>query len=557
MRNSIELLVASVLVAGCGNDYQVVNNNLEAKLQWQQGPSTEIVDCHVFTLDNADPVEVDRLQVNFPSGSHHVHIYRHMDTAMEREEDRVYDCSKGLDWTKWSLLIGAQTKAMDWTLPQGVTIPLEPHQQLLAQVHWLNTTDEAITGEVDLDFHTTEYSEQHLGVVFGVNKRVNVAPASRVRVQDWCQMPEGANLIAMMGHFHERGTEYRVTERQKGETTGQVIYESPNEAAFEFKTWNPMHKVASGAGFEYGCTFTNSSGSPIGWGPDTKTQEHCNMTAYYAPAEKLSTLCLLEPSKLKSVTAQQQTVRAGEGLVFEVELAAVETTEMVITLDASDATVLQVPMSVVVPAGKTRASFTVSALRPGFAEVNASVADATVSSEVRVTGLVISEVFFESAAGGQVGQWIELANQTNKPINLSQYSIGAGKTDYMRTRVELPMYIQPGSCVVVGGPLSDESNHYPYFDLATTLTPSLGLGGAQANGVALFASPMASLNPTSRPIDTVVYGGSNTTLNGPDGQLAPVWPAAMPGGSLVRVAGNVWAKTSTPNPGNCVVYGAH
>src|SRR5262245_64543803 len=187
MRNSIRLLVASVLVAGCGNDYQDINTSIEHRLEWQQAPNSEIVECHVFTLGNTDPVEVDRLRVNFPSGSHHVHIYRHMDTAMEREEDRVYDCSKGLDWTKWSLLIGAQTKSMDWSLPEGTTVPLEAHQQLLAQVHWLNSSPtETINGQIDLSFRTTDVSEQHLGTVFGVNKQIYLAPGQRSRVETWC-----------------------------------------------------------------------------------------------------------------------------------------------------------------------------------------------------------------------------------------------------------------------------------------------------------------------------------------------------------------------------------
>src|SRR5207237_4978784 len=111
-----------VLFAACRNDYQTVEDTIEATLRWHQEPG-EIQDCHVFKLDNASTVEVDRLQIKLPQGSHHVHIYR----TIEPQPDQVYDCFKGIDWTKWSLLIGAQTQSMDWTLPEGTTIPLEPH----------------------------------------------------------------------------------------------------------------------------------------------------------------------------------------------------------------------------------------------------------------------------------------------------------------------------------------------------------------------------------------------------------------------------------------------
>jgi hypothetical protein len=553
MNHVSTLLALTVALQACGNDYQVVEDTIEAKLRWHQEPG-EIQDCHVFKLDNASTVEVDRLQVKFPEGSHHVHLYR----SSEPAADEVYDCFKGIDWTKWSLLIGAQTRSMDWTLPEGTTIPLEPHQQLLAQVHWLNSTNEAIEPEVDLSFHTTEYSEQHLGVLFGVNQRVNVAPGQHARFEDWCPLPDGANLIAMMGHFHQHGSDYRVTERKQDETGGPVVYESPDEPGFQFKIFNPARPVAPGAGLEYGCSFFNYGSQQLTWGSDTRTQEHCNMTAYYAPATTLSTLCLQSPSKLKAVRSSQDVVRAGEQLVFDVELAAAEATDVTVALGTSDPTVMTVPSTVIVPAGKLHATFTAHALRPAFAEVRASVTGATVSSQIRVSGLVISELFYEPASGdGHQRQWIELSNQTDLPIDLSKYSIGAGKTDFMRTRLALPMSIPAHGCIVVGGPQSDATNYFPPFALASDLSPDLGLGGEMADGVGLFATTMAGITTASRPLDVLVYAGTDTHLVGPDGNLAPVWPATEPGESLRRVTDTVWSRASNPNPGTCEVANAY
>src|SRR5215212_9476647 len=133
------LLLLTAVPTGCGMDAEVSEESLEHRITWTQAAETEIQDCHVFKLDNARSVEIDRLQVKFAEGSHHVHIYR----SSEPEADSVKDCFKGIDWTRWSLVVGAQTQAMDWQLPEGVTLPFAPHQQLLVQVHWLNTTREA------------------------------------------------------------------------------------------------------------------------------------------------------------------------------------------------------------------------------------------------------------------------------------------------------------------------------------------------------------------------------------------------------------------------------
>jgi hypothetical protein len=506
----------------------------------------------VFKLDNTRQVEVNRLQIKFPEGSHHVHLYR----SSEPEADRVFDCFKGIDWTKWSLVMGAQTQSMDWQLPEGVTIPLEPHQQLLAQVHWLNTTDEPVNEKIDITFHTTEYSTEHLGVLFGVNQRINMAPKQRSRVEHFCQVPDGAKLHAVMGHFHAHGNNYRVTQRMPDQKEGKEIYFAPDEPSFEFKTFLPAHEVPRGAGFEYQCNFFNYDDFPLSWGSDTVTQEHCNMTAYFSPAEKVSELCLNKPSKLNALTPMETSVRAGEDLVFNLELATAQDHDMVVSLSSSNSDALEVPATVTVPKGETNLAFSARTRKPAQVEVTAAYDNARVITPVRVGGLVLSEVFYKPATGAtDQMQWIEIANQSNVALDLSSISIGAGVTDFMRTRLGLPMTIPARGCIVVGGPESSPANHMPYFNLTQDLNPDLSLGGDKAAGVALFTT--SEMSATARPLDAVVYGGANQQLRGPDGNVAPVWQGSAPGGSIKRLTDGVWSKSSNPTPGVCEVLDAH
>jgi hypothetical protein len=545
MRTLLPTFLLLSVPVGCGMDVETSEQNIEHQIQWVQAPG-EIQDCHVFKLDNMRAVEVDRLQIKFPEGSHHVHIYR----SNEAEADKVYDCFKGIDWTRWSLLVGAQTQPMDWQLPEGVTLPLEPHQQILAQVHWLNTTDKTVETTIDLSFHTTEVSQEHLGTVFGVNKRIDIAPGQRTRVEQFCPVPEGAKLHAVMGHFHMHGYDYRMLERTPNQTDGQVLYSAPDEPAFEFKTFLPAHEVPSGAGFQFGCSYFNYGTAQLTWGSDTQTQEHCNMTAYYSPAESVSDLCVLEPSKLTALTPSRPEVLAGEDFTFDVALAEPEASDVTVALSASDPSAFDMPESVGLAKGQLHAAFTVHARRMGNFEIIATLNGARIVTGMRVGGLVISEVFYQPSSGGMDNlQWIELKNRTNVSLDLSTYSIGAGTTDYMLTRLQLPMTVPAHGCIVVGGPASAPANYFPTFALNADLDPNLGLGLTEAAGIGLFTS--AGMSATSRPIDAVVYGGMNTTLRGPDGQLAPVWPGAVPGGSIKRVTSSVWAKSATPSPGTC------
>lgn len=542
------LCLLSVLSVGCGIDVEITEESYHHQIRWTQVPG-EIQDCYTFKLDNTRHIEVDRLQVTFPEGSHHVHIYR----SSEPEPDNMFDCFKGIDWTRWSLLLGAQTQSMDWQLPDGVTIPLEAHQQLLAQVHWLNTTDAPINEQIDITFNATDYSTEHLGVVFGVNQRIAIAPGQRSRVQTFCQMPDGAKLHALMGHFHVHGNNYKVRQRMPEELGGVQIYSALDEPSFEFKLYNPPHEVPQGAGFEYECNFFNWGGVPLTWGSDTQTQEHCNMTAYFSPAEKISELCLAVPSKLEALTPARDTVRAGQEVTFDIVLAAPQSAPVTLTLQASDATGFDLPEKVTVPAGQQRASFVARARRPGNFEISASIPEARAIATVRVTGLVISELFYKPADDVNANnlQWIELANMADVPLDLSKYSIGAGMSDYMRTNLALPMSIPAKGCIVVGGPVSSAANYYPSFALGADLEPNLEIGGGQAAGVGLFVT--AGMSSVARPVDAVVYGGANRSLRGPDGELAPLWPEPAPGGSLKRVAEGAWTTSNLPTPGNCEV----
>ena len=552
MRNlAPALLLLSVAPTGCGMDVEVSEENISHQIRWTQPPG-EIQDCHVFKLDNVRGVEVDRLQVQFPQGSHHVHIYR----SNEPTADAQYDCFKGIDWTKWSLVVGAQTEAMDWKLPEGVTIPFEPHQQMLAQVHWLNTTDKTLDWEIDLSFHTTTESVEHLGTVFGVNKRIDIPPGERTRVEQFCPVPAGAKLHAVMGHFHMHGYDYAMQERMPNQTQGQMLYSAPDEPAFQFKTYAPAHNVAPGAGFQFGCSFFNYGDQQITWGSDTKTQEHCNMTAYFSPAEKVSELCVLEPSKLKGLMPAKNEISAGQDLTFAVQLASPESTDLVVDLVSTDAQSLQVPATIKIPKGQTLVSFNAHAVRPGNYEVSAEMNGTKLIRPIRVTGIVVSEVFYNSASGATDGlQWVELANVSNVPLTLTDYSLGAGTADYLSTRLSLASVTIPArGCVVVGGPTSAPENYSPVFALSANLTPDLGLGITQAAGIGLFRTN--GLSATSRPLDGVVYGGTNTTLIGPDGQIAPVWPGSAPGGSIKRMTDSVWTKSTAPTPGNCEVLNA-
>jgi hypothetical protein len=534
---------------------------ITAKVAWHQDAQSEILDCHYLKAPNDAAAEIARIKADFPAGSHHVHVYH----ASVDVPDHVEPCTN-IDWTTWSLVVGVQTQPIDWQLPAGVTVPLAPHEQLMVQVHWLNTTAQPIDREIDLAFYPTTQSTAHLGVVFGVSKDVYMVPGQSKSVGGWCPIEAGVNVAAVMGHFHGRGRHYSVDLRKSGEPSGKVIYSAADEQTFEFQRFDAPPVPAPGEGLAYQCDYQNTTNGVITWGANTRTQEHCNMAAYYYPASApLSHLYL--GGEVATAALQPSTLIAGRSAQGHVQLkeqAGPEGVDVILQPPAGAPLTLP-PLARVAPwawgadfalegtaAGQTSLALTTGA---GDTTLPVSIVGGPGSA-----GLALSEVYLgPSASSPGDAQWIEIANVGSAPVDLSGYSIAAGGAAYGSVRASLGAFVlPPDGCLVVGGPqgLPPSNPGAGVFTVAESFTPSLPTGAAPASGIALFNVPLAQpLPPGAVPLDAVVYGTSNSTgLLGPDGQPAAAVSSPAPGASLERTAG--WHTQTTPTPGICRVSDA-
>jgi hypothetical protein len=551
--------------AGPGDD---AGAPITQAITWHQDPDSEILQCHYFKLNTDAAAEIARIKVDFPQGSHHVHVYH----ASVDVPDHVEDCTN-IDWTTWSLVVGVQTTPIDWTLPQGVTVPITPHEQIMVQVHWLNTTPQPIDREVDLSLYPTETSTAHLGVIFGVSKDVYMEPGQSKSVSNFDPIPAGVNITAMMGHFHARGTHYAVDLRKAGESSGDSIYEASDEQTFEFKRYDPPPVTQSGQGLVYQCDFTNTTTGVLTWGANTATQEHCNMAAYYYPAtDPLSHLYL--GGEIATASATPGTVPVGGSADAHVQLeeqAGPLGVDVVVQQPSGSG--LSAPAGVHVPGWAWGADFTVQGTAPGSTTIGLTTGAGVTPLLVPVFagdagapdggaggGLVLSEVLYDPTSGPAGWQWVEIANVGATAIDLSGYSLAAGGAAYGTVRAGLGSVILPvDGCLVVGGPngLPAPDPAAGTYTVAEAFTPPLPTSSTPASGVALFAVPLAQALPAGAiPVDSVVYGTTNTSgLLGPDGQPGAPVPATPPGSSLERTT--AWQVQPTPTPGICRVSHAH
>jgi len=498
-------------------------------LTWQQDPGSEVVQCHTFKLGNATPLEIERIKFAFGSGSHHVHIYR----SDEPADDGVTDCSAGISWPRWRLVVGAQTQPLDWQLPAGLTLPLAPNTQLLVQVHWLNTTAQPLDGRIDLSFYPARAPGSHVGVVFGIDKQVHMQPGERKRVSHFCALPAGSQVIAMMGHFHALGRAYGVWLRDAdgSDDTGTQIYRGLDENTLTFESFAPPVGVGAGQGLEFQCDFTNSRDFPITWGPDTKTQEHCNMAAYYYPAvEDDDGFCIKEiddVGTLVGLRASLPEISVGDSAELTVDAAAPVEADTDVVVTATDPSALDAPQVLRIPAHARSVTGTVRGRRPAAAAgLTATLGTQTASLALPVRGLLLSELLVRPSPDSDVGPWVEIANTTGRAIDLDPYrlSIGAGDSG---GGVDVPLSgtLAPHGCLLVTAAAP------PPVDTLVSMMMMSGLPSTLPSGQ--DGPVTVELRDADAALDLTSYG------------------AAPPGTSMLRLGGDQWTEVLVPTPGIC------
>ncbi len=224
---------------------------------------------------------------------------------------------------------------------------------------------------------------------------------------------------------------------------------------------------------------------------------------------------------------------------------------------------LTAPASVMVPAGATEVSVDVTAGdSDGTATLTATGPDgAAVDGQIQVSGaqqygLLIVEVVYDVTGTDDGQEWVKLYNGSGAAIDLSGWSLGYGGADYTWGTYQLSGTVPAGECFIVGGSVSTSNNGNVTYDQSTDFNPAVQNSGSAGDGIGLFDVAAGSINGSSVPVDSVVYGESNSAgFTGPDGTAKPAADVgdAMANQSLLRVDIDTWTISSTPNSEGCIV----
>jgi hypothetical protein len=286
------VLLLAVLAGACGgsssgvqpllpkpeNGYQVVIG------PFQVPAGHEVQLCQTLKLPNDQPVALHEIEAAKTLGSHHL-ILSKSDLDLP---DQTFDCWGVTNWEEFQFVADVQQKLdLDWTLPDGHAIILQPHQQLMIQAHYVNATTVQTPDEglafMNLYTMPMEQVTNKVGSMFTVNTNIYIPPHSGFTNHRNCLFSQQVNLVGMTGHFHARGLTFDVDQLDFFQKPTQQIYQNTDWNDANFQTWDDP--IFTPYGIQFSCTYFNDTDQAITWGAHADVQEHCNLFFHYTPRE--------------------------------------------------------------------------------------------------------------------------------------------------------------------------------------------------------------------------------------------------------------------------------
>jgi hypothetical protein len=254
-------------------------------------PGEEDTRCVTKRLTNATQIRVHELHNVLGGYSHHLIVYRVADETESPDPTPCQPFTDTLDPTRGSTLVVTQRAEERITLPDNVAFTLQPGQMVRLELHYINYGREPAEIEASSTFITMPEAQymHEADFLFIGNPDIDV-PARGTQTLGPTYFPvpaefADANFFALTGHTHQYGTNVVVhTATGEGSPTAPV-YDVPGWDWDEPATiyHNPPFTIPAGGGFQFTCTYDNTSDRAVGFG-ESANQEMCFFWAYYYPS---------------------------------------------------------------------------------------------------------------------------------------------------------------------------------------------------------------------------------------------------------------------------------
>ena len=259
-------------------------------------PFEEITNCVAWTLDNDEPIYIERIDFDSTGGFHHSNWFVVPETLYEGP-DGFFNCrERGFDElssaVSGTVIFAQSTQAHFETqvLGEGVVIKIPPRHKVVAGTHLLNLSAAPIRTGLKMHFELIHPEDVQVVVApFRLDYHdLQIPPLKASRFRMDCNLttpfesqtgrPLDLKLYYVLPHFHELGNAFE-TRIFGGPRDGELLHEfeqfnaEPNGKAFD-----PPIDLTGATGLSMTCGYDNPRREPVGYG--IGDQEMCVMLGF-------------------------------------------------------------------------------------------------------------------------------------------------------------------------------------------------------------------------------------------------------------------------------------
>lgn len=252
-------------------------------------PYSETWLCNVYDLDTTDLSPVNRVDFLENAGTHHMTVST---TALSGYslEPGTRDCADVYADPAFmeaqTTMFGSQGTAEGTIqLPEGVVAMVPAGIQVIHEVHYVNSTDTEVPLYAYVNALTIDESDVVDTIWGGQVRDETITIPARSTTTEWtrCVMNTDVEVHFLASHTHSHGTHFTIAPFD-GTTSGSVLYENTDWHDPKITQFDPPIVVPAGQGFEFGCTYDNTTDADIHYG-FSADDEMCNMTLVFTPGD--------------------------------------------------------------------------------------------------------------------------------------------------------------------------------------------------------------------------------------------------------------------------------
>jgi hypothetical protein len=259
-------------------------------------PGEESFVCFIIPLEMVGESKiVGGAKLTATPGLHHGNVTTRLKTGEGLRACEAMDLLGGneaLDMVEggaWLFASSTGVVGEEWqTFADGQGFRIKEDHEIVARMHYLNTTSEEVTVAPKYEWFTIDESKvEHVLAPFGFTfGGFSIPPMSTKTVTGNCELPKPFNIVHLLPHMHQLGDSL-TAEFLGGERDGEMFLDSQgyDPEAGVIQQYEPAVDLSIASGVRFSCTWNNTFDKEIkeGVGDD----EMCMLFGYGYPEDSV------------------------------------------------------------------------------------------------------------------------------------------------------------------------------------------------------------------------------------------------------------------------------